>query len=160
MLTSCRCWDSYGHILGLEFFDGLDLAFNVQFLACRRKLRILRRTQLYWLVPHHTVSIVLACFLRSPIDSICFSWVPETSRYTLEELDEVFSQSTQKIMKTGGAQLKWLITGGGHRRPYRGRWVRNEYPRLVPPAAFRDEQELEDRGGIATNGLTRRPVRS
>ena len=158
MLTSCRCWDTYRHLLGLKFFDGLDLASNVQFLECRRKLRLLRRTQLYWLVPNHIVSVILAYFLRSPIDSNCFSLVPETSRYTLEELHEVFSQSTQEIMKTGGAQIKWLITGVGRSRPYRGRWVRDEYPRLVPPAAFKDEQELEDRGGIATNGLTRHPV--
>ena len=100
---------------------------------------------------------MLSCFLRSPIDGKCSSLVPETSRYTLEELDKVFSQSTQKIMATGGAQLKWLITGVGNQKPYRGRWVRDEYPRLIPPAALRDEQELEDRGGIATNGLTRRP---
>ena len=160
MLTLCRCWDTYRHILGLKFLDGLDLASNVQFLACRRKLRLLRRTQLYWLVPDRIVSIVLVYFLRSPIDSSCFSLVPETSRYTLEELHEVFSQSSQKIMRTGGAQIKWLTTGVGHRRPYRGRWVRDEYPSLVPRAGFRDEQELEDRGGIATSGLTRRTVRS
>ena len=152
MLTSCRCWDTYRHILGLEFFDGLNLAPNVQVLACRRKLRLLRRTQLYWLVPDHNVSIVLAGFLRSPIDSNCFSLVPETSRYTLEELHEVFSQSSQKIMRTGRAQVKWLITGVGDRVPYRGRWVRDAYPRLVPLAAFKVEQQLEDRGGIATNG--------
>ena len=54
-------------------------------------------------------------------------------------------------MKTGGAQLKWLITGVGYKKPYRGRWVRTEYPRLVPPTAFKDEEELEDRGGIAMN---------
>ena len=160
ILTSCRCWDTYRHILGLEFFDGFDLASDVPNLACRRKLRLLRRTQLYWLVPDYIVSIVLAYFFRSPIDSNYFSLVPETSRYTLEELDEVFSQSTQKIMKTGRDQLKWLITGVGRKKPYRGRWVRDEYPRLVSPAAFRDEQELEDRGGVATNNLTRRPVRS
>ena len=160
MLTLCRCWDTYRHILGLEFLDGVDLASNVHFLACRRKLRLLRRTQFYWLVSDHTVSILLPFFLRSPIDCNCSSLVPETSRHTLEELDKVFSQSTPKIMKTGGAQLKWLITGVGHRKPYRGRWVRDEYPRLVPPAAFRDEQELDDRGEIATNGLKRRPARS
>ena len=142
--------------MGLELFDGLDLASNVQFLACRRKLRFLRRTQLYWLVSDHIVSILLSCFLRSPIDCNCLSLVPETSRHTLEELDKVFSQSTQKIMRTGGAQLKWLVTGVGDKKPYRGRWIRDEYPRLVPPAAFRDEEELEDSGGIATNGLTRR----
>ena len=157
MLTLCRCRDTYRHILGLELLDGLNLASNVHFLACGRKLRLLRRTQLYWLVSDRTVSILLPFFFRSQIDCNRFSLVPETSRHTLEELDKVFSQSTQKIMKTGGAQLKWLITGVGHRKPYRGRWVRDEYPRLVPPAAFRDEQELDDRGGIATNGLTRRP---
>ena len=146
MLTSCRRWDTYRHILGLEFLDGLDLASNVQFLACRRKLRLLRRTQLYWLVPDRIVSIVLAYFLRSPIDSSCFSLVPETSRYTLEELHEVFSQSTQEIMRTGRAQVKWLITGVGRKRPYRGRWVRGEYPSLVERAQFRNERELEDRG--------------
>ena len=78
------------------------------------------------------------------------SLVPETSRYTLEELHAVFSQDTRKIIRTGWAQLKWLITGVGDNTRHSGRWVREEYPRLVPPRAFRDDQELEDVGGLAS----------
>ena len=80
----------------------------------------------------------------------CSSLVPETSRYTLEELHEVFSQHTSAIVRTGWAQLKWLVTGVGDTRRYSSRWVRSEYPSLVPPIAFRDEQELDDRGGLAS----------
>ena len=78
------------------------------------------------------------------------SLVPETSRYTLEELHEVFSQDTRTIVKIGWAQLKWLITGVGDRRRESGRWVRSEYPCLVPRFADREEQELEDRGGLVS----------
>lgn len=83
-------------------------------------------------------------------DSDWSSLVPETSRYTLEELHEVFRQDTRKIVKTGWYQLKWLITGVGVKRGYHGRWVRSEYPRLVPHATFRGKEELQDRGGVAS----------
>ena len=136
--------------MGLEFFNGLDLAINVPVLARRRKLWLLRITQFHWVVPDRFVSTIPA-YLLSPTDSKCFSLVPETSRHSLEELHKVFSQDTRKIVETGWAQLKWLITGVGDRGTYRGRWVRDEYPRLLPPAAFTDEQELEDRGGVATS---------
>lgn len=49
--------------------------------------------------------------------------MPETSRYTLEELDNVFGFMTKDIINNGWAQMRWLLTGG---------WVRGrEYPELV-----------------------------
>ena len=86
---------------------------------------------------------------------LCSSLVPETSRHTLEELHEVFSQRTSRIVQVGWAQLKWLITGLGNKNRDSGRWVRSEYPSLVEPSDFRDEQELDDRGGLASgSGVT------
>ena len=55
------------------------------------------------------------------------SYVPETSRYTLEELDNVFGLSMQQIRRKGVAQIYWLFTlGWAHGRPY---------PELVPREA-------------------------
>ncbi len=96
-----------------------------------------------------------ANFLCWLADDLCSSLVPETSRHTLEELHEVFSQRTSRIVVVGWAQLKWLITGVGDKRRDSGRWVRSEYPSLVAPSDFRDEQELDDRGGLASgSGVT------
>ncbi|KAL8791325.1 MAG: hypothetical protein Q9195_005944 [Heterodermia aff. obscurata] len=56
---------------------------------------------------------------------ICY--VPETSRYTLEELDNVFSFNMHDIRHNGVAQMLWLVTfGWAHGRPY---------PELVPREA-------------------------
>ncbi len=50
--------------------------------------------------------------------------MPETSRYTLEELDNVFGFVTKDIINIGWAQIGWLLTLG---------WARgHEYPELVP----------------------------
>ena len=59
----CRGRDTYRHILGLELFDGLDLAINVCFLEAPRELRLLRLTELYGLVPDHIVSTIVTNYL-------------------------------------------------------------------------------------------------
>ena len=121
-------------------------------MEATRELRLLRPVKLHRLVSDSFVCTSMAYFLCWSADSKISSFVPETSRYTLEELQEVFSKDTRTIVRKGRAQLKWLITGVGERRGNHGRWVRSEYPSLVPRGAFRDEQELEDIGGLATQG--------
>ena len=70
------------------------------------------------------------------------SFVPETSGYSLEELDVVFSMDTKRIVAVGWAQVQWLLTGG--------RLKNHKYPVLVPRIADQDSgnypQELEDLG--------------
>ena len=57
--------------------------------------------------------------------------MPETSRYQLEELDNVFEKTTKEIQNVGWGQMKWLITLG---------WIwKHKYPELVPRMA--DAQE-------------------
>ena len=84
----------------------------------------------------------------TPIDNLASSFVPETSRYTLEQLHDVFSEPTSTIVKTGWAQVRWLFTGKGKVETGRGRWDRSEYPVLVQRPADRNldvyEQEMDD----------------
>ena len=83
------------------------------------------------------------------------SFVPETSRYSLEELDVVFSMDTKSIVAVGWAQVEcivavgwaqveWLLTGG--------RLKDHKYPVLVPRIADQDSgnypQELDDLGTL------------
>lgn len=77
--------------------------------------------------------------------------VPETSQYTLEQLDGVFSKHTLTIVKVGWAQVWWLVSGAGTNGKGSGRWKWENYPRLVPQthSDVRDnfEQEMDERDG-------------
>lgn len=61
--------------------------------------------------------------------------VPETSRYTLEELENVFNQRTDTIIHIGLAQIWCLLTLG---------WIRrHQYPELVTREADRGFDDLQ-----------------
>lgn len=68
------------------------------------------------------------------------SFVPETSRYKLEEVDKVFRCKTGQIMRNGWEQMKWLAGKKG--RDCR-RWVLKDYPVLVPRSNDRKFDEME-----------------
>ena len=72
------------------------------------------------------------------------SFVPDTSRYKLEEVDKVFRFKIGQIMSNGWAQMKWLA---GEKGPDSRRWVRNNFPELVPRSndMSTSEFELDDR---------------
>lgn len=72
------------------------------------------------------------------------SFVPETSRYKLEEVDKVFRNKTSEIMRNGLHQMQWLLgkKGRGSRR-----WQLKEYPVLVPRSKNTSsglEREMDD----------------
>lgn len=75
---------------------------------------------------------------------IWLSFVPDTSRYKLEEVDEVFRSTVSEIMSNGWAQMKWLAGKNG--RDSR-RWVTNDFPELVPRSNDKStsDVELDDR---------------
>ena len=63
MLIQSRGRNTYRHILGLEFFDSPDLAFNVSFLDATGDFWLLRLTSCYLLVPDPMVGIINALLL-------------------------------------------------------------------------------------------------
>ncbi|KAG8533415.1 uncharacterized protein KY384_002198 [Bacidia gigantensis] len=89
--------------------------------------------------------------LRQLTDLPADSFVPETSRYKLEELDRVFNFSTKQIMEKGKAQVIWLVSGGWFKR--------KPYPELVHRSADRDSNggyelddfDVESDGGIGSD---------
>lgn len=71
-------------------------------------------------------------------------FVPETSRYKLEEVDTVFRFKTGKIMDNGLDQMKWLL---GKKGPGSRRWQLKEFPVLVPRSNDKSsgiQRELND----------------
>ncbi len=76
--------------------------------------------------------------IRWPTDNIWLSFVPETSRYKLEEVDKVFRFTIGQVMSNGWAQMKWLVGKRGTKK----------YPELIPRSNDRStyEVELDDRG--------------
>ncbi len=74
--------------------------------------------------------------------------VPETSQYTLEQLDHVFQKTTRTIVKVGWAQVWWLVSGAGPNGKGSGRWKWENYPRLVPrtddESCDNFEQEMDE----------------
>ena len=72
------------------------------------------------------------------------SFVPDTSRYKLEEVDKVFRFKMSQIMNNGWAQMKWLA---GKKGPDSRRWVTAKFPELVPRSndMSSSEFELDDR---------------
>ena len=72
------------------------------------------------------------------------SFVPDTSRYKLEEVDKVFRFKIGQIMNNGWAQMKWLA---GEKGPDSRRWVIRNFPELVPRSndMSASDIELDDR---------------
>ena len=100
---------------------------------------------------------------------VWLSFVPDTSRYKLEEVDKVFRFKVGEIMSNGWAQMKWLA---GKKGPDSCRWAIHNFPELVPRSndMSTSEVELDDReastGSIetvneeseATNGYIASPA--
>ncbi|KAM0806076.1 major facilitator superfamily domain-containing protein [Usnea florida] len=80
-------------------------------------------------------------------------FVPDTSRYKLEEVDKVFRFSIGQIMNNGWAQMKWLA---GKKGPGTSRWAIRNFPELVPRSndMSNPEFELVERGASTGSSET------
>lgn len=88
--------------------------------------------------------------------------VPETSQYTLEQLDGVFSENTLTIVKVGWAQVWWLVSGANPYGKGSGRWVWEDYPKLVPQTHSdvhgNFEQAMDERHGDGSGSQAMRTI--
>ena len=77
------------------------------------------------------------------------SFVPDTSRYKLEEVDRVFRFKVGEIMSNGWAQMMWLA---GKKGPDSRRWVKRNFPELVPRSNDMNTSEFELHDREASTG--------
>ena len=100
------------------------MASNASHIRFSGKFRLLCPNKSCRLVSAYYVSTDWPKFTVAAYNSAC-RYVPETSRYTLEELDNVFNHNTTAIVQNGWTQIRWLLTLG---------WRRGDedpYPELV-----------------------------